>query len=265
MAGSRGWVTDKVAIVTGAGGGGGSATARLLAREGATVVLSDIDEKSGTAAAAKIRESGAEARFLTQDTTDAKRWDEVVRDVTRRHGRLDILVNNAGIQITQGLLETSLEEWRRVQTINAEAAFLGTQAAIKAMLPQGKGSIVNLSSNFGIIADALNAAYCASKASVRHFTKAAALDCAARGTRIRVNSIHPGCIDTAMLEREIVDVAAKRGPGSIDAVREEWRRMAPLGIGTPDDIGWAVVYLASDRSGYVTGAELVVDGGQIIR
>ncbi|MGH6881088.1 MAG: SDR family NAD(P)-dependent oxidoreductase, partial [Hypericibacter sp.] len=217
MGGSRGWVSDKVAIVTGAGGGIGSATARLLAQEGATVVLTDIDETSGNAAAAAIRDAGAAAEFMRQDATDPKRWNEVVAEVTRRHGRLDILVNNAGIQITRGLLETSLEDWRRVLSINAEAAFLGTQAAIKAMLPQGTGSIVNLSSNYGIIADALNAAYCASKAAVRHFTKAAALDCAARGTRIRVNSIHPGCIDTAMLEREIVDVAAKRGPGTIDA------------------------------------------------
>src|SRR5262245_37380092 len=106
MAGSRGWVADKIAIVTGAGGGIGSATARLLAQEGATVVLTDIDEESGSAAAAKIRDSGAEASFIAQDTTDAKRWNDVVGEVTRRHGRLDILVNNAGIQITRGLLET---------------------------------------------------------------------------------------------------------------------------------------------------------------
>lgn len=257
-----GWVEGKIAIVTGAGSGIGRAAARLLAAEGATVYLTDIDGKAAEAAANAI---GGTARAMAHDVTDEAAWDAVVSAVLDREGRLDVLVNCAGIQLTRGLLETSLADFRHVLRVNVESVFLGTRAAVGAMLPEKTGSIVNIASNFANIADGLNTTYCASKAAVAHFTKAAALDCARRGTGIRVNSIHPGCIDTPMLEREIVDVAAKRGDPDTAAVRAEWQGLAPLGIGTPEDIGWAVVYLASDRSPYTTGSELVVDGGHVIR
>lgn len=262
MSVGRGWVEGKVAIVTGAGSGIGQAAARLLAAEGATVYLTDINDSAVQASAAAI---GGPARPLAHDVRDEAAWDKVVDAVLAEQGRLDILANCAGIQLTRGLVETSLQDFRHVFQVNVESVFLGTRAAMKAMLPRKEGSIVNIASNFANIADGLNAAYCASKAAVAHFTKAAALDCAQRGTRIRVNSIHPGCIDTPMLEREIVDVAAKRGDPDTSAVRAEWQKLAPLGIGSAEDIGWAVVYLASGRSGYTTGAEFVIDGGHIIR
>lgn len=262
MSDRRGWVEGKIAVVTGAAGGIGFATARLLAAEGATVYLTDINSEAVRNAAAEIDGS---ARALAHDVRDEAQWDVVTDSVLREQGRIDILANCAGIQLTRGLLETSLEDFRHVFGINIESVFLGTRAAVRAMLPQKSGSIINIASNFANIADGLNAAYCASKAAVAHFTKAAALDCAQRGTRIRVNSIHPGCIDTPMLEREIVDVAAKRGDPDTTAVRAEWQTLAPLGIGSAEDIGWAVVYLASDRSTYTTGSEFVIDGGHIIR
>lgn len=262
MSVGSGWVQGKVAVVTGAASGIGQAAARLLAAEGATVYLTDIDAEAVAAAAAAI---GGSARALAHDVRSEAAWESVMATVLSEQGRLDVLANCAGIQLTRGLLETSLEDFRRVFQINVESVFLGTRAGVKAMLEQGQGSIVNIASNFANIADGLNTAYCASKAAVAHFTKAAALDCAQRGTRIRVNSIHPGCIDTPMLEREIVDVAARRGDADTSSVRAEWQTLAPLGIGSAADIGWAIVYLASDRSPYTTGAEMVIDGGHIIR
>lgn len=262
MNAGRGWVEGKVAVVTGAGSGIGRAAARLLAAEGATVYLTDIDGKAAEATAEAI---GGSARAMAQDARDEAAWEAVMARVLAEQGRLDVLANCAGIQLTRGLLETSLDDFRHVFGVNVESVFLGTRAAVKAMLPQKTGSIVNIASNFANIADGLNTAYCASKAAVAHFTRAAALDCAQRGTRIRVNSIHPGCIDTPMLEREIVDVAAKRGDPDTSSVRAEWQTLAPLGIGAAEDIGWAVVYLASDRSPYTTGSEMVIDGGHIVR
>lgn len=262
MGAGRGWVEGKVAVVTGAGSGIGQTAARLLASEGAIVYLTDID---GAAAEASATLVGSSAKAITQDVRNEAAWDAVMAQVLEERGKLDILVNCAGIQLTKGLLETSLEDFRHVFQVNVESVFLGTRAAVKAMLPQKTGSIVNIASNFANIADGLNTAYCASKAAVAHFTKAAALDCAQRGTRIRINSIHPGCIDTPMLEREISDVAAKRGDPDTSKVRAEWQALAPLGIGAREDVGWAVVYLASDRSPYTTGSEFVIDGGHIIR
>ncbi|NEY91725.1 SDR family NAD(P)-dependent oxidoreductase [Tabrizicola oligotrophica] len=252
-----GWVSGKTAIVTGAASGIGRAVALRLAEEGATVWAADID------AAGLATLPGVTTAVL--DAREEAGWEVLVADVLAKTGRLDILANCAGIQLSKGLLETSLDDLHRVLGVNLDSVFLGTRTAVRAMLPQGEGSIINIASNYANIADGLNAAYCASKAAVAHFTKAAALDCAGRGTRIRVNSVHPGCIATPMLEREIVDVAARRGDPDTSAVRAEWNRMAPLGIGTAEQVADAVLYLASDRSAYTTGAELVLDGGHIIR
>lgn len=251
----------KIAIVTGAAAGIGRAAATLLARAGATVIITDIDTQAGEATAASL----PGAWFIAHDVASEAAWSAVMAAVLARHGRLDILVNNAGIQLTRPLEETSLDDWHRVMAVNADSAFLGTRLAVVAMKATGGGSIVNLSSTFGIVADGLNAAYCASKAAVRHFTKAAALYCADRGYNIRVNSVHPGLAWTPMLEREIVDVAAERGHATTDAVKAEWNRICPLGIGTAEDIAEGILYLASDASKYVTGSELVIDGGHIIR
>lgn len=262
MSAGHRWVEGKVAIVTGGASGIGQASARLLAEEGAIVYLTDINGEAVAAAAAAI---GGSAKALVHDARDEAQWDAVMAGVLGDTGKLDILANCAGIQLTRGLLETSIDDFRHVFQVNVESVFLGTRAAVRAMLPRKTGSIINIASNFANIADGLNSAYCASKAAVAHFTKAAALDCTQRGTHIRVNSIHPGCIDTPMLEREIVDVAARRGDPDTSAVRAEWQKLAPLGIGSAADVGWAVVYLASERSGYTTGSEFVIDGGHIIR
>lgn len=252
---NQGWVHGKIALVTGAASGIGRAVAQRLAEEGAQVWAADLN---GAALA-----DFADATQI--DVRNEAAWEALLAKVLARHGRLDILANCAGIQLSKGLLETTLEDFQQVIGVNLQSVFLGTRAALREMLPQGTGSIINIASNYANIADGLNAAYCASKAGVAHFTKAAALDAASRGTRIRVNSVHPGCINTPMLEREIVDVAARRGDPDTSAVRAEWARMAPLGIGTALQVADAVLYLASDRSAYTTGAELVMDGGQIVR
>lgn len=175
-----------------------------------------------------------------------------------------MLVNNAGVQISKSLADTTLDDWRRVFQINVEGVFLGTRFSTAVMKQRGGGSIINVSSTMAMLVNELSAAYCASKAAVSHFTKAAALDGAANGNRVRVNSIHPGVIATPMIEREIADVAGERGDATTDAVRAEWTTLCPLGIGEPADIAYGIVYLASDESKYVTGSELVIDGGHLI-
>ena len=261
-----GRVEGKIAIVTGAAAGIGAATAALLAKEGATVILADVDQRPGEAPAAEIADAAASrASFIRLDVSDEAGWTSLQDSVVATHGRIDILVNNAGIQISQPLEDISLADWRKVFSVNADGAFLGTRLAIGHMKRTGGGSIVNVSSTFSMVADGLNAHYCASKAAVAHFTKAAALYCADRSYGIRVNSVHPGVIRTPMLEREIRDVAAARGLASSDAVETEWSGLTPLGIGVPEDIAEGIVYLASDASRYVTGSELVIDGGHIIR
>lgn len=253
-------VEGKVAIVTGGAVGIGAGTAFLLAREGARVFVADIDDEAGPATAAEIG-----ATFVHLDVADEANWQTVLDAVIGTAGRLDILVNNAGIQVTKGLEDISLADWRRMFSVNADGAFLGTKLAIGCMKTTGGGSIVNMSSTFAMVADGLNAHYCASKAATRHFTKAAALYCADRRYGIRVNSVHPGVIMTPMLRREIGDVSRERGLASTESVEREWSGLTPLGIGEPADIAEAVLYLASDASKYVTGSELVVDGGHIIR
>jgi len=262
---ANGRVDGKVAIVTGAANGIGAATAELLAAEGASVVIADIDVSAGEAVACQINAcQAASAQFVAHDVSDEASWDALLEATLARFGKLQILVNNAGIQITRPLEEISLDEWHYVFRINADGPFLGTRAAIGAMKKNG-GSIVNVSSTYAMVADGLNAHYCASKAAVRNFTKAAALYCADNGYAIRVNSVHPGVIETPMLRREIEAVTASRHLSSTGPVEAEWAKLCPLGMGSPGDIAQGILYLASDAARYVTGAELVIDGGHIIR
>lgn len=259
-----GRLDEKKVIVTGAAAGIGRAIATMLAHEGADVLLTDIDVEGGVATCAEIVGAGRKAVFMEQDVSDENRWPEVIDSALKQFGRLDVLVNNAGIQISMPLATTSLEDWRRVFQINVEGVFLGTRCAMDAMKSRGDGSIINISSTMAMVASELNAAYCASKAAVTHFTKTAALDGSMGDARVRVNSIHPGVIATPMIEREIEDVAKERGHSNTDSVRKEWNELCPFGMGEVEDIAYGVVYLASDEAKYVTGSEMIIDGGHLI-
>ena len=257
-------VGDKAAIVTGAARGIGYACARLLAQEGARVVLADIDDATGKAAARSIAEDGGEATFLRLDVSKEDDWKSVIDATVRLFGNLDVLVNNAAVQRSKPLNETTLDDWRAVFAVNVEGIFLGTRIAMDRMKSRRGGSIVNISSTMAMVVNELSAAYCASKAAVTHFTKAAALDGALGRHPVRVNSVHPGIVRTEMILREIEDVARQRGDPTPDLVRDQWEKLCPLGMQEPEDIATAVLYLSSDESRRVTGSELVVDGGHII-
>lgn len=248
-------VSGKVALVTGAGLGLGRAAALMLAREGARVVVTDVKETEGRAVAEEIITGGGEAIFLRHDVASQEEWASVIATTLSRFGGLDILVNNAGVALGASVEDTTLEQWRWLMSINLDGVFLGTKAAIAVMKGKG-GSIINLSSIEGLIGDPNLAAYNASKGGVRIFTKSVALHCAKAGYRIRVNSIHPGYIWTPMVKTYL---AAQPDP---KAAAEAVAALHPVGhLGDPDDIANAVLYLASDESKFVTGAELVVDGG----
>ncbi len=251
-----GRVEAKVAIVTGAASGIGRACARLLAREGARVVLADRDEARGRAAAAEL---GAPHLFQALDVIDEAGWAAVIGTTLSAFGRLDILVNAAGIGVMGDVETTTLADWRHVNAVNSDGTFLACRAAIAAMKPTGGGSIVNFSSVAGLIGDPDTAAYCASKGAVRMFTKSVALHCARRGYNIRCNSVHPSFIATPMVESML---AAMDDPKA----RSRLERAAPLGrLGDADDVAQLVLYLASDESRFTTGAELVIDGGLTAR
>ena len=251
-------VKDKVALVTGGGTGIGEATCVRLSQEGAVVVVTDIDEASAARVAGAI---GGGAWSARQDVTDEDRWRELVDEIMERHGRLDILVNNAGIALIGTAEDGTLDDWRRTQNVNLDAVFLGTREAIRAM-KSGSGSIINISSIEGIIGEQKAAAYNASKGGVRIFTKSAALHCATEGYDIRVNSVHPGFIGTAMVSDAVATMTDEEG----EAFQERILASIPMGrMGEPGDIANGVLFLASDESGYMTGSELVIDGGFIAR
>lgn len=239
----------KVALISGGARGLGAAEAQLFASEGAKVGIADIREAEARALEAGIRESGGDAMFISLDVTDERQWANAVDAVMTAYGRLDILVNNAGI-LEHGLVEeTSAESWDRTMSVNGRGVFLGTKAVIPAMRESGGGAIVNISSVAGLIGG-LTTAYNASKGAVRLLTKSTAVQYAAEN--IRVNSVHPGPTDTDMLDIFF----------SEDGAREARAANTPIPrLGEPEDIAYGVLFLASDESSYMTGSELVIDGG----
>ncbi len=240
----------KVALISGGARGMGAAEARIFAAEGASVVIGDILEEEGNRVEAEIAESGGEAVFLTLDVTSEEDWQAAVDTAVERFGKLDILVNNAGIWDRGKVEEQSSESWDRVMEVNSKGVFLGTKAAIPAMREAGGGSIVNISSVAGLIGSARSTAYNASKGAVRLLTKGTAIQYAAEG--IRCNSVHPGPIETQMLAEVYPD----------DDMREERLTAIPLGrLGQMEDVANGVLFLASDEASYMTGSELVIDGG----
>jgi 3(or 17)beta-hydroxysteroid dehydrogenase len=249
-------LSGKSGIITGAVSGIGEATARCMVRQGARLVITDIDADRGIAKAAELSALGGEVHFLRQDVRREDDWAMVMDDARSRLGPIDFLVNNAAIAAPADTIENqSLEDWRRVMEVNVEGVFLGVKSAIVAMKDRG-GSIVNLSSILGIVGSPTTAAYTASKGAVRLLTKSAALHCATAGYRIRVNSVHPGFIWTTMLEETLHRL------GNPDVIRAGFEAKTPLGhCGEPDDIAWGIVYLVSDEAKFVTGTELVIDGG----
>ena len=244
-------VSGKVCMVTGAAGGMGAAEARLLAAEGAAVLVTDVQDVPGENVAGMIRELGGDARYLHLDVGDDGQWHGAIDLAMRLHGRLDVLVNNAGIGGgEEAITDVTQEQWDAVTTINATGTFLGTIRAAEVMRQAGRGSIINISSVYGLVGAPSGASYAASKGAVRSFTKAAAVQLAPHG--VRVNSVHPGFIDTPQTRWMMSDPQVVR----------ELRDRTPLGrIATPEDVAWGVLYLASDESRYMTGAEFVIDGG----
>ena len=260
------YVKNKTALVTGAARGIGAACASTLAAHGATVIVTDILEQEGKLIADKIIEQGGCAEFKTLDVTQETHWEQVISSVVKENGGLDVLVNNAGISVVHTLLETSLEEWRRVHAVNLEGVFLGTKHAVNVMRPEGAsgrgGSIINLSSVGGIIGAEGLSAYCSSKGGIRLFSKSVAIECGRAGHDIRINTVHPGNTLTPMFRQELEDMMTQGTVNSIDEAMQFYMNMQVLPqIGQPGDIASMVLFLASDASSFITGAEFVVDGG----
>lgn len=256
-------LAGKIACITGAASGIGRATAIMLAREGARVVATDMQAGKGQQLVAEI---GGDAHFITHDVTREEDWQRVIADVKAAHGRLDVLVNNAGIGLSGPVTEMSLADWRRQTAVNLDGVFLGVKYALPLMRETGGGSIINMSSIAAMKPSMNVSGYCATKAAVRQFTKVVALECAAAKDGIRVNSLHPGIVETQIWDSLIgtgeAETSARPRKATLDGFAA---RSVPFGRpGEPDEIAAAVVFLASDESRYMTGAEMVIDGGRSI-
>ncbi|MBM3945981.1 MAG: glucose 1-dehydrogenase [SAR202 cluster bacterium] len=251
---------EKAGFITGGASGIGASTARLFVQEGAKVAIADIQDSLGERLVRDLREGGADAIYIHLDVTDEDAWKRAIDQTLRAFGRLDILVNNAGIGGGRGPADQDFENWKRVMAVNSTGVFLGVKAAIEPMKRIGGGAIISISSIMGIVAgtrnpnnppyDGITGGYNAAKGSVRLLTKAAALQLSKYN--IRVNSVHPGYIETPLTASTMSNPENK----------EFLRSLHPIGrLGKPEDIANAITYLASDESSFVTGAELVVDGG----
>jgi cyclopentanol dehydrogenase len=244
-------LTGKVALITGGARGQGAEEARLFAREGAKVVIADVLDTDGERVAAEIGEAGQDAIYIHLDVTQETEWRQAVRTAVSTFGKLDILVNNAGVWRRNTIENTPEDEWDLIHDVNAKGVFLGTKLAIPEMRKAGGGSIINISSTAGLVGSPRSPAYSASKGAVRLFTKSTALQYGSEG--IRANSIHPGQIDTPMGDQVWPDANARTEMASQRPIQR---------IGVPQDIAYGALYLASDESSFVTGAELAIDGGQ---
>ncbi len=249
----------KVAIVTGAARGIGAEISDALGQVGATVVLTDVLVDEGNSKAAALRDRGIKAEFIEHDVSNESQWESVVAQIIEQHGRLDILVNNAGIESAALLTQCDVEEFRRIMDVNVTGVFLGHKHALRVM--KKGASIINMSSVAGIVGAPGHIAYNTSKGAVRSLTKSAAIECARLKLGVRVNSIHPGMVETDM------GSDFTNGLVEIGLVRDKEKAIAstkaahPSGYGAPQDIASAALYLASDAARWVTGTELVVDGG----
>lgn len=261
MSTSSGRLKDKVAIVTGGASGIGEATCKLFAQEGAKVIVADIQAEKGQAVAAQIVKDGGSAEFLRCDMGALSDIKAMIDHVAARYGRLDTLVNNAAVESPLPEVDTSEEVYDRIMNINVKGVFFATKHAVPLMRKNGGGSIINISSAYGIMGSPGFAAYHASKGAVRLMTKAAAVECAQLGTGIRVNSIHPGIVTTDMGANFIQDFVKLGLAPDYAAAEASIKAIHPMGFGETSDVASAVVYLASDAAKWINGSELVVDGG----
>ena len=241
----------KVALISGGARGMGAEEAKLFAREGAKVVIGDILEEEGRRTEAEVNELGGECLFVRLDVTNEAQWQGAVAATVARFGKLDILVNNAGIFLGNPVEDTTSQEWDQIMDINAKGVFLGTKLAIPEMRKAGGGSIINISSVAGLVGNPYSSAYNASKGAVRLLTKSTAIQYAKDG--IRANSIHPGVIETPMTQDVVNDPSFKEFRLATNPIPR---------LGQPADIAYGALYLASDESSFVTGSELVIDGGR---
>jgi len=254
----------KVALISGAARGIGAETARLMVEAGARVVVADVLDERGRET---VRALGADALYHHLDVTSEDDWRAAVAAAAGQFGGLDILVNNAGLFLGKGIEEASLDEWHRLAAVNLTGVFLGTKLALPVLRERGAGSphgsaIVNLASVAGLVGSQLDPLYSMTKGGVTLFTKSAALEFARKGYRIRVNSIHPGVIQTDMGAQTFVARARNLGSNDVERARDTAMRTHPIGrLGVPDDIAKGIVFLASDDAAFMTGAGLVVDGG----
>ncbi len=254
-------VEGKIALVTGAASGIGAACAELLAAEGATVFATDIDDRLGTEVVKRIAGRGQKAIYRHQDVTDEQAWQDLVEEIGASHGRLDILVSNAGMGIgSPSIVDMSLADWRRQTAINLDAVFLSVKYCLPLMRRQGGGSIIMMSSVAGLRGSSYLAGYSATKGAVRLFAKSIAMECAQAGDGIRVNSVHPGFIDTPVWGK--ITNGGEAGGQPPMAADEAARGVVPFGrAGRPSEVAAGVLFLASDASSYMTASELVIDGG----
>lgn len=265
-------LTHKVALVTGAAQGIGAAVAKTLAAAGAVVIVTDLPSQSAMAALvlAEIASRGGRAEFIALDVSDERQWQSVMGQVEQRYGGLDILVNNAGVVLVKPVEEVTLEEMRWISRINMEGVFLGVKNALPLMKPRAAAnpagaSIINFSSAMGIKGYPFGSLYSMSKGAIRLFTKSIALEFAQLKYNIRVNSVHPGLVETAMVEHECEKLSGfgVMGTSTPADMRKAFEALNPLGrLGTPQEVANAVLFLASDLSSFVTGSEMTVDGGE---
>jgi 3(or 17)beta-hydroxysteroid dehydrogenase len=257
----------KVALISGAARGIGAETARLMVEAGAKVAIADVRDERGRETAQAIAGAGGVATYLHLDVTREDDWTAAIAATVTRFGGLDILVNNAGLFLGKDIEAVSLEEWHRLCAVNLTGVFLGTKLALPVLRERARQSpngsaIVNLASVAGLVGSQLDPLYSMTKGGVTLFTKSAALEFARKGYRVRVNSIHPGVIQTDMGDQTFVSRARNLGTNDVSAARQTALSAHPIGrLGTPNDIANGIVFLASDDSAFVTGAGLVVDGG----